>query len=426
MRGAPEIKGWCPGALTPMESGDGLLLRAKIVGSKLSLTQLSEIAAIALGCGNGRIDLSQRAQLQIRGVSETTLAAAQARLKSIGLLALDAATESRLNIVASPLAGSASLNANEIAARLARAIAEDQALESLPGKFLFLVDDGSAPGLRDVDADIRLEARGAQFAVVLDGARRQAVIAPPAAAIDAAVSLARAFTQLRAGRTFELRRMRALIDAMGAEPLLRASGLTSEPYSSICHANALSDLLGARESGENFFAGFAAPFGRFLAGEFADLAEAISKEGAKELRMTPWRAILAPTKSLEQAARIAAAARALGFVVDAGDARLAIAACPGAPECSQAKGPTRIGLDAIASVAKMLSGGGIGVHVSGCAKGCAKPSVTPLTLVANDGLFDLVHNGAASDTPAATGLTLAEIADVITRNGLMEASCPGG
>ena len=177
MQGAPEIKGWCPGALTPMESGDGLLLRAKIVGSKLSLTQVSEIAAIALDCGNGRIDLSQRAQLQIRGVSETTLAAAQARLKSIGLLALDAATESRLNIVASPLANSASFDANEIAARLARAIAEDQALESLPGKFLFLVDDGSAPGLRDVGADIRLEARGAQFAVVLDGARDQAVIA---------------------------------------------------------------------------------------------------------------------------------------------------------------------------------------------------------------------------------------------------------
>ena len=280
MQGAPEIKGWCPGALTPMESGDGLLLRAKIVGSKLSLTQLSEIAAIALGCGNGRIDLSQRAQLQIRGVSETTLAAAQARLKSIGLLAPDAATESRLNIVASPLAGSASFDANEIAARLARAIAEDQALESLPGKFLFLVDDGSAPGLRDVDADIRLEARGAQFAVVLDGARDQAVIAPPAAAIDAAVALARAFIELRAGRAFELRRMRALVDAMGAEPLLRASGLTFEPYSSTCRQSALSDLLGARGIGENFFAGFAAPFGRFLAGEFADLAEAISKEGA--------------------------------------------------------------------------------------------------------------------------------------------------
>ena len=279
MRGAPEIKGWCPGALTPMQSGDGLLMRAKTVGSKLSLTQANEIAAIALGCGNGRIDLSQRAQLQIRGVSEATLAAAQARLKSIGLLAPDAATESRLNIVASPLAGSASFNANEIAARLARAIAEDQALKALPGKFLFLVDDGSAPGLRDVDADIRLEARGAQFAVVLDGARDQAVIASPAAAIDAAVALARAFIESRAGRAFELRRMRALVDAMGADALPRASGLTFEPYSSSCRQGALSDLLGARKLGEHIFAGFAAPFGRLLARDFADLIAAISDEG---------------------------------------------------------------------------------------------------------------------------------------------------
>jgi len=426
MQSAPEIKGWCPGALTPMESGDGLLMRAKVVGSKLSLTQLSEIAAIALDCGNGRIDLSQRAQLQIRGVTETTLTAAQARLKSIGLLALDAATESRLNIVASPLANSASFDANEVAARLARAIAEDQALKALPGKFLFLVDDSSAPGLRDVDADIRLEARGAQFAVVLDGARDQAVIAPPAAAIDAAVALARAFIELRAGRAFELRRMRALVDAMGAEPLLRAAGLTSEPYSSTCRQSALSDLLGAREIGENFFAGFAAPFGRFLAGEFASLADAASREGATELRLTPWRAILAPTRSLEQAARIVETARAHGFIVDAGDARLAIAACPGAPECSQAKGPTRIGLDAIADVARALSRGGIGAHVSGCAKGCAKPSATPLTLVANGGFFDLVYNGAASDPPAAMGLTLAEIADVVARLGMTEASCPRG
>jgi precorrin-3B synthase len=426
MRDAPEIKGWCPGALTPMESGDGLLMRAKVVGSKLSLTQLSEIAAIALVCGNGRIDLSQRAQLQIRGVSETTLAAAQARLESIGLLAPDAATESRLNIIASPLAGAASFDANEIAARLARAIVEDLALKALPGKFLFLVDDGSAPGLRDVAADIRLEAKGVQIAVVLEGARDQAVIAPPAAAVDAAVSLARAFIESRAGRPFELRRMRAMIDAMGAELLARASGLAFEPYSSTCRQGAPPDLLGARRVGENFFAGFSAPFGRFFAQDFAELAEAISGEGVKELRLTPWRAMLAPTRSPEQAARIAEAARALGFIVDAGDARLAIAACPGAPECSQAKGPTRIGLDAIAGVAKTLSRSGIGVHVSGCSKGCAKPSATPLTLVANGGFFDLIHDGAASDAPTATGLTLAEIADFAARIGLTEASCPRG
>jgi precorrin-3B synthase len=400
-----------------MESGDGLLMRAKVVGSKLSLTRASEIAAIARECGNGQIDLSQRAQLQIRGVTEKTLGAAQARLKSIGLLAPDATTESRLNIIASPLAGAASIDANEIAARLAQALAEDHALKLLPGKFLFLVDDGSAPGLRDVGADVRLEARGAQLAVVLDGARDQAVIAPSPAAIDAALALARACVVLRAGRAFELRRMRALVAEMGAEPFSQASGLKFEPYRSTCHKSALFDLLGARRVGEKFFAGFAAPFGRLLADDFASFVEAASQAGSTELRLTPWRAILAPTRSLEQATRLTEAARSFGFIFDAGDARLAIAACPGAPECSQAKGATRIGLDAIEDVAKALAQGGIGVHVSGCAKGCAKPSATPLTLVANGGGFDLIQNGAASDAPIATGLTLAEIADLVARNG---------
>jgi sulfite reductase beta subunit-like hemoprotein len=154
-----------------------------------------------------------------------------------------------------------------------------------------------------------------------------------------------------------------------------------------------------------------------LADDFASFVEAASQAGSTELRLTPWRAILAPTRSLEQATRLTEAARSVGFIVDAGDARLAIAACPGAPECSQAKGATRIGLDAIEDVAKALAQGGIGVHVSGCAKGCAKPSATPLTLVANGGGFDLIQNGAASDAPIATGLTLAEIADLVARNG---------
>jgi precorrin-3B synthase len=424
MHNAPEIKGWCPGALTPMESGDGLLMRAKIVGSRLTLAQAREIAAISRDCGNGLLDLSQRAQLQMRGLREETRGAAQERLKSIGLLARDAATESLLNIIASPLAGSVCFDANEIAARLAHAIAEEQALKSLPGKFLFLVDDGSAPGLRDVAADIRLEAHGATFAVVLNGAPDCAVMAPLDSAIESAIALARAFVELQVGRAFELRRMRALVDAMGAEALLRASGLKSEPYRSTCHDQLLADLLGARRVGEVFFAGVAAPFGRILAQDFATLAEAALQAGATELRLTPWRAILAPTQCREQAARIVEAARTLDLIVDGGDARLAMAACPGAPECPQAKGPTRIGLDAIVGVAKALSRGGIGLHVSGCAKGCAKPSATPLTLVANGGFFDLIYNGAASDAPVATGLTLAEIARLPAARGLKEAPCP--
>src|ERR1700748_2595181 len=65
-----EIKGWCPSALRPMLSGDGLVVRLRPRGGRLSAAQAAGIAELAKRCGNGLIDLTSRANLQIRGVSE--------------------------------------------------------------------------------------------------------------------------------------------------------------------------------------------------------------------------------------------------------------------------------------------------------------------------------------------------------------------
>jgi precorrin-3B synthase len=64
----PEIKGWCPGALRPMESGDGWLVRIRPPGGMLTPVQATGIAKAALTHGNGILDLSQRANLQLRGM----------------------------------------------------------------------------------------------------------------------------------------------------------------------------------------------------------------------------------------------------------------------------------------------------------------------------------------------------------------------
>ncbi|MET0407687.1 MAG: precorrin-3B synthase, partial [Hyphomicrobium sp.] len=66
------IKGWCPGALRPMRSGDGLLVRIRPRAGAFSLSALSTIAEVAAGFGSGEIDLTNRGNLQIRGISETT------------------------------------------------------------------------------------------------------------------------------------------------------------------------------------------------------------------------------------------------------------------------------------------------------------------------------------------------------------------
>jgi len=40
---------------------------------------------------------------------------------------------------------------------------------------------------------------------------------------------------------------------------------------------------------------------------------------------------------------------------------------------------------------------GVALHVSGCAKGCARQAAAPLTLIAHEGLYDLVANQTARD-----------------------------
>ena len=55
------VKGWCPGALRPMLSGDGLVVRVRPRGGRLAAEQVAGIAALSARHGNGLIDLSSRA-----------------------------------------------------------------------------------------------------------------------------------------------------------------------------------------------------------------------------------------------------------------------------------------------------------------------------------------------------------------------------
>ena len=99
-------RGWCPGALRPMQTGDGLLVRVRVPESRLSSEVAEALAKAAETCGNGAIDLSARANLQIRGVSDATLTVLQRRLESLGLLDADGAeAEARRNVLGPPLAG---------------------------------------------------------------------------------------------------------------------------------------------------------------------------------------------------------------------------------------------------------------------------------------------------------------------------------
>ena len=121
--------------------------------------------------------------------------------------------------------------------------------------------------------------------------------------------------------------------------------------------------------------GFA--FGQMQAHTLAVLA------GIGPLRVTPWRMLL-----VEGLADIPAIEHVL---TQPEDPLLRVVACPGAPACVQGLQPTR----ALARhLAPQVPVNAV-LHVSGCAKSCALPGATPLTLMAQASGFDLIHNGPA-------------------------------
>lgn len=150
--------------------------------------------------------------------------------------------------------------------------------------------------------------------------------------------------------------------------------------------------------------GLAAPFGRLDAAMLRDAAAIASQSPLKELRLTPWRTLLIP--GIEHLAKALP-----GFIIDPADPRLTVATCPGAVGC--ARGTTDTHADASALAATLPATAGITLHVSGCEKGCAKPSRTPLTLVARNGRYDFLRNGRTSDPPTQRGLDLSAAGEAI-------------
>src|ERR1700682_3155390 len=154
-----EVKGWCPGALRPMQSGDGLIVRIRPFCDSFSLKQARGLAALARRLGNGHIDLTRRANLQLRGLVEERLPDLHAALGKLDLIDPDAETEATRNLMVAPLAGLdpvEKLDVRPIARAIAEGLAGDERLRALPGEVGLLVDGGGTVSIAAERADIAL------------------------------------------------------------------------------------------------------------------------------------------------------------------------------------------------------------------------------------------------------------------------------
>ncbi|MHB8884855.1 MAG: precorrin-3B synthase [Methylovirgula sp.] len=398
-------KGWCPGALRPMESGDGLIVRLRIMGGALRPDLARALAACAIDYGNGLIDLSGRANLQLRGVTQATLPALQARLDALGLLDIDPNVEAVRNILASPLAGidpSAVRDIGSSIHALDERLRGDTWLHQLSPKFLFLIDDGGCFPLPSGSADIAFLARADQpapfFEVRLAGKRAGSCVIGDLSATGA--RLAYVFLKLRrADET--IRRMADLTARIGTDAITQAAGLTDMPNAAEDSRNVAPRLLGTHALGAHTALGLGIPFGRLDAQALHRLADAAGAVDG-ELRLSPWRAIFLVAKQIHP--DLAARMHDAGFILDEEAPIRAVAACSGKPACLHGATASQMDAARLAPLARNLAASGIALHVSACAKGCAHPRPAPVTLIGRDGAYDLVLDAGAGDQPLLRSL----------------------
>lgn len=358
-----------------MMAGDGLLVRVRPRLGRVPRVALLGLCRAALRHGNGEIDATSRAGLQIRGVREDSWRALIDALLELGLIDPHPGVEARAAVLVAPdhVPGD---DTHRLAQAMYARIAE---LPDLPGKVGFAIDAGTAPVLQDAPADFRIE-RGASGGLILRAeGRHRGTPLERGREIDTLVALARWFVETGGADSGRMARHAAALPTWAREQ--ESPAMPAPRIRPGVHPLGLAVAL---------------PFGRIAAAAFIRWLEA--EPGISAVRVTPWRMLLC-----EAGAAIGSPADSDALIVDPIAPVLRADACVGAPACPQANAATR-------ALARQLAphvGGRL--HVSGCAKGCARAAPADVVLTARDGVFDLAFDARAGATPVHAGLDAAQI-----------------
>ena len=356
----------CPGVLRLREAADGHLARVRLVGGFLSAQGLSALAELADELGDGRVELTSRGNVQLRGLPADAGAELGRRLHAVGLW--PSATHERVrNIMASPLAGldgSPALFATVHA--LDAGLCAEPRLADLSGRFLFAVDDGrgDVAGLRP---DVLIQA----------GAINGLPVSDPVAA---ALLAAHAFLDERQAQRSTAWRVTDLIDGASRVRARLARRLGGDRIERPFVGDAPRPGPFRRPDGPTALV-LAVPLGRLSSDQLRWLAAQVQDEPA---RITPWRTVVLP--SVENTA----AAEQRGFGVAPDTAWALVSACAGRPGCAKALADVQT--DARAALHRWPDQV---VHWSGCDRRCGRPTTTEVDVIGTESGYRIEGNSDA-------------------------------
>ncbi|MGA2889037.1 MAG: NirA family protein [Terracidiphilus sp.] len=392
---------------------DSFMLRLRVPGGILTAHQMRGLAAMASDWGSGRVDITTRANLQIREFQPKNIVRVLNKLQSLGMTSRGSGADNIRNITASPITG---LDPTELCdvASLADAlhyyILNSRDLYGLPRKFNVAFDNGGAISVVADTNDIGFVAvrvsegrsvpAGVYFRVLLCGITGHKQFATDCGLLlraDQTVAVAAAMIRVfsdNGDRTDRKKaRLKYLVDRWGIEkflqetekrlafPLIRVAAEECEPRLPIDRAGHIG--VHAQRQDDLHYIGMSVPVGRLSAAQMLALADIADQYGSGELRLTVWQNLLIPNICTAHLDVALTAICSAGLDCTAGTVLRGTIACTGNRGCRYASTDTKTHAVELANLldTRFKIEQPVNLHVTGCPHSCAQHYIGDIGLL---------------------------------------------
>jgi ferredoxin-nitrite reductase len=394
--------------LTPNK--EAFMARLRIPGGLLKTFQLREIAAIAKELTTGYVQITTRANFQIRLIQPKDAPEVLRRIQAVGLHTRGSGADNIRNITANPTSGvdpHELIDVMPLCEELAQIILNDRTFYDLPRKFNIAYDGGGLIGTVEDTNDIGAKAVKAGgevlFRIAVGGATGHkafandlGVLVTPAELNRVITAIVRVFIENGNRGDRKKARLKHLLDTWSLEKYLvetekvlgyslrRAPLDPAEiiyPSQSVPHSHL--GVYRQKQPGLNYI-GVAMPVGQITPKQMIRISEIADLYGSGEIRLTVWQNFIIPNVPDHFVETVKKALRRIGFDTKQSLLRGGLIACTGNAYCKFAQADTKgLALMLADYLDKRITlDMPVNIHVTGCPHSCAQHYMGDIGLLA--------------------------------------------
>ncbi len=424
---------------------EAFMSRLRIPGGLLKTFQLRELANVAKELTTGYVQITTRANLQMRLIQPKDCPDFLRRVQTVGLHTRGAGADNIRNLTANPTAGidpHELIDVMPLCQELGQIIINDRSFYDLPRKFNIAYDGGGLIGTVEDTNDIGAKALKVGdeifFRIAVGGAtghkafaRDLGVLVKPAELNKVVVALVRVYiangnrTDRKKARLKHLLETWSLEKYLGETEKLLDYKLAKAPadlkveHSETKFPHTHVGVYPQKQKGINYV-GVAIPVGQLTSKQMIRLAEIAELYGSAEVRLTVWQNLIIPNVPDAFVATVEKAVRKLGFDTKQSHLRGGLIACTGNSYCKFAQANTKGHAVALADYLekKLTLDLPLNIHVTGCPNSCAQHYMGDIGLLgtkvkSEDGYHVFIGGGFGANQAVGrqvfTGLTFEDL-----------------